>query len=134
MCGWEIQKSCVYPFLNPDGTVLLDKTIEVNNGPATFILRLQEEQTAKKIRFEWLSTLPNTIGIIEIEIYGPDITDHIGMPQNTTCLDVYMHANSELELESSPEFKITHAHDVASILHPDSALVLTFCRHTRAIC
>ena len=62
-----------------------------------------------------------------------DITDHIGMPQNTTCLDVYMHANSEIDIVSSPEFKITHARDVASLLHPGSALVLTYSRHTRAV-
>ena len=62
-----------------------------------------------------------------------DITDHIGMPQNTSCLDVYMHTNSEIELESASDFKITHARDVASLLHPDSALVLTFSWHTRAV-
>ena len=62
-----------------------------------------------------------------------DITDHIGMPQNTTCLDVYMHANSEIDIVSSPDFKITHARDVASLLHPDSALVLTYSCHTRAV-
>lgn len=62
-----------------------------------------------------------------------DITDHIGMPQNTTCLDVYMHTNSEVHLESASDFKITHARDVASLLHPDSALVLTFSWHTRAV-
>ena len=62
-----------------------------------------------------------------------DITDHIGMPQHTKCLDVYMHANTEIDIESTPDFCITHARDVASLLHPDSALVLTYSRHTRAV-
>lgn len=62
-----------------------------------------------------------------------DITDRIGMPHNTTCLDVYMHTNSEIDIESASDFKITHARDIASLLHPDSALVLTYSRHTRAM-
>lgn len=66
-------------------------------------------------------------------LFTTDITDHIGIPHKTDCMDVYIHADSGTAMQTTSEFAIVHARDLLDLMRKNSTLVLTLANHTRAV-
>jgi len=66
-------------------------------------------------------------------LFITDIIDSIGLPPNTKYIDTHIHANDKNVIESNADFVVLHVQDIPDLLHKNSALVLTYAKHTVAV-
>jgi hypothetical protein len=62
-----------------------------------------------------------------------DIIDNLGLPLHTKYVDVHFHVNDDWDMEPATDFLVLHAHEIANMMTPQSALVFTYSNHTQAI-